>query len=290
MDRGNPDRWTYGLAVATVAVFFERGRFRRGDCDHLLLRPRRPRRRRSRCQYLRAAAGELDLTAGDVADVAVTDLVPTAPTAWPRLSPPAGQRPRDRRRGDGDPYRPPRADLHRTGEASCVPPVTAPRPSRSSRLCWLTWRFARPRPVRSASAATRRISPSSIASADSTTASSLEPGALRRGDPGAGLRYFRSSWSDRLTLAWNLNLKVPAPPIGSHMWIDATTGDLVGKVYWTAEVDATYSVFASPRSRPGTDRAPPKSIPTSLAEQARRPAPAPTAGTTSTACSAARPT
>ena len=64
------------------------------------------------------------------------------------------------------------------------------------------------------------------------------------------LRYFRTPESDRLTLAWNLNLKVTGGSDWLDLWVDAASGAIVGRVNWTAEVDATYSVFASPKESP----------------------------------------
>ena len=62
------------------------------------------------------------------------------------------------------------------------------------------------------------------------------------------LRYYRTPDSDRLTLAWNLNLKGPETANWWDVWVDAGTGELVGRVNWTA--DATYRVFAEPKESP----------------------------------------
>jgi extracellular elastinolytic metalloproteinase len=62
------------------------------------------------------------------------------------------------------------------------------------------------------------------------------------------LRYYRTPDTDRLTLAWNLDLKGPGTSDWWDVWVDAETGDLVGRVNWTS--DATYRVFAEPKESP----------------------------------------
>jgi hypothetical protein len=67
----------------------------------------------------------------------------------------------------------------------------------------------------------------------------------------ARLRYYRVPDSDRLYLVWNLSIKMPADSGSSDWWdlsIDAATGEIVGRANWTAE--ATYRVFPSPNESP----------------------------------------
>ncbi|MCB1007469.1 MAG: M36 family metallopeptidase [Acidobacteria bacterium] len=62
------------------------------------------------------------------------------------------------------------------------------------------------------------------------------------------LRYFRTPDGDRLTLAWNLWIKDPRNPDWWNLWIDAETGDLVGRDNWTDYEQ--YQVFAQPKESP----------------------------------------
>ncbi|GMU63753.1 MAG: peptidase M36 [Acidobacteriota bacterium] len=63
------------------------------------------------------------------------------------------------------------------------------------------------------------------------------------------LRYLRGSDSDRLTLAWNLVLKMTGGDADWwDVWVDATTGEIVRRVNWTSH--ATYRVYASPQESP----------------------------------------
>ncbi len=62
------------------------------------------------------------------------------------------------------------------------------------------------------------------------------------------LRYYRVPGSDRLVLAWHLSIKDPRNPDWWSLWIDAETGELVGQMNWTA--DASYEVFASAKESP----------------------------------------
>ncbi|MEZ5314489.1 MAG: hypothetical protein R2862_13085 [Thermoanaerobaculia bacterium] len=69
----------------------------------------------------------------------------------------------------------------------------------------------------------------------------------------ARLRYFRNPETDRLTLAWNFDIKRTDTPDWLDLWVDSASGEIVHQVNWTAEVDdATYSAFALPRNRPTT--------------------------------------
>ena len=67
----------------------------------------------------------------------------------------------------------------------------------------------------------------------------------------ARLRYYRVPDSDRLYLVWNLSIKMP-PATGSSDWwdlaIDAGSGAVVGRTNWNA--DAQYSVFPLPQESP----------------------------------------
>ena len=67
----------------------------------------------------------------------------------------------------------------------------------------------------------------------------------------ARLRYYRLPDTDTLLLVWNLSIKMP-PATGSSDWwdlaIDAATGRIVGRTNWNA--DATYSVFPLPQESP----------------------------------------
>ena len=62
------------------------------------------------------------------------------------------------------------------------------------------------------------------------------------------LRYYRLPDTDSLRLVWNMSIKMPQ---GSDWWeleVDATSGEIVGRANWTAE--ATYRVFPSPNESP----------------------------------------
>lgn len=76
----------------------------------------------------------------------------------------------------------------------------------------------------------------------------------------ARLRYYRIPGSDQIRLVWNLSLKNPRTPDWWDAWIDAESGELVGKVNWTADSD-TYRVFPvpfeSPDNTPRTDEVDP---------------------------------
>jgi len=65
------------------------------------------------------------------------------------------------------------------------------------------------------------------------------------------LRYYRLPDSDTLRLVWNLSLKMP-PGYGSSDWwdlqVDSASGEIVGRANWTS--DATYSVFPLPQESP----------------------------------------
>ena len=67
----------------------------------------------------------------------------------------------------------------------------------------------------------------------------------------ARLRYYRIPGTDTLHLVWNLSIKMP-PATGSADWwdlaIDAATGEIVGRTNWNA--DAQYSVFPLPQESP----------------------------------------
>ncbi len=67
----------------------------------------------------------------------------------------------------------------------------------------------------------------------------------------ARLRYYRVPDTDTLHLVWNLSIKMP-PATGSSDWwdlaIDAATGAVVGRTNWNA--DAQYSVFPLPQESP----------------------------------------
>ena len=67
----------------------------------------------------------------------------------------------------------------------------------------------------------------------------------------ARLRYYRVPDTDTLHLVWNLSIKMP-PATGSHDWwdlsIDAASGAVVGRTNWNA--DAQYSVFPLPQESP----------------------------------------
>lgn len=63
------------------------------------------------------------------------------------------------------------------------------------------------------------------------------------------LRYLRAPDSDRLTLVWNLVLKMTGgDPSWWDVWVDAATGEIVRRVNWTSH--ATYRVYASPQESP----------------------------------------
>lgn len=63
------------------------------------------------------------------------------------------------------------------------------------------------------------------------------------------LRYVRAPDSDRLTLAWNLNLKMTdGDPSWWDVWVNAASGEIVRRVNWTSH--ATYRVYASPQESP----------------------------------------
>ena len=250
MDRGNPDRWTYGLAVATVAVFFLSAAAFAGvtPATYYSETSAAPAQEIA-LSHLRAAATELDLTASDVADVAVTDLVPSGHNGVTHVYL------RQRVNGleiDG-------AEMgihidrqgrifHRTGgfvraagnRASAVPQFPALSPDMAVRAA------ARTLGLRAAEADLAIVE--SVGGFDHRVVFSSPE--LSEEEIPVRLRYFRTSGSDRLTLAWNLNLKVTGAADWFDMWLDATTGDVVGKVNWTAEVDATYTVFASPKESP----------------------------------------
>ncbi len=63
------------------------------------------------------------------------------------------------------------------------------------------------------------------------------------------LRYFRLPESDQIRLAWNLSIKSPYSADWWDLWVDADSGELLGKVNWTADVD-TYRVYPSPNESP----------------------------------------
>lgn len=67
----------------------------------------------------------------------------------------------------------------------------------------------------------------------------------------ARLRYYRVPGTDTLHLVWNLSIKMPAATGSSDWWdlaIDATNGAVVGRTNWTS--DAQYSVFPLPQESP----------------------------------------
>ncbi len=199
--------------------------------------------------YLDDAAAELGLDAGDVADVAVTDLV---------VSPHNGVTHvylRQRVHGleiDG-------AEMglhvdrsgrifHRTG--AFVPAVAARAAGTAG--------FPALAPEEAVRAAARRLA---LRGSEADLALVESAGGFDRRTVFASpelseeaipvrLRYLRTPGGDRLTLAWNLNLKPPGQADWFDLWVDAGTGEILAQVNWTAEVEATYRVFALPKESP----------------------------------------
>ncbi len=62
------------------------------------------------------------------------------------------------------------------------------------------------------------------------------------------LRYYRIPDTDELHLVWNMSIKSPYGADWWELWVDAGDGALVGQANWTAE--ATYRVFPSPNESP----------------------------------------
>ena len=63
------------------------------------------------------------------------------------------------------------------------------------------------------------------------------------------LRYFRLPETDQIRLTWNLSIKSPFSADWWDLWVDADSGELLGQVNWTADID-TYRVFPSPYESP----------------------------------------
>ncbi len=199
--------------------------------------------------HLREAAAELDLTASDVADVAVTDLVPSGHNGVTHVYL------RQRVNGleiDG-------AEMgihidrrgrifHRTGafvraagsRAAAVPAFPALAPDQAIR--------AAAQELGLGDRAADLTLVESLGGFDRRTVYSSP--ALSEAEIPVRLRYLRAPGGDRLTLAWNLNLKVTGDSDWLDLWVDAANGTIASRVNWTAEADATYSVFASPKESP----------------------------------------
>ncbi|HSM12676.1 MAG TPA: M36 family metallopeptidase [Thermoanaerobaculia bacterium] len=198
--------------------------------------------------HLKASASELGLGASDVSDVAVTDLVPTRHNGATHIYL------RQRVNGleiDG-------AEMgihvdrlgrifHRTGafvanaaeRAASTPGFPSLAAEEAVRAA------ARQLGARDAATADLAIV-EDVGGADRRTV--FASAALSEEEIPVRLRYYRTPGTERLTLAWNLNLKAPGDSNWWDVWVDAATGELVGRVNWTS--DATYRVFASPKESP----------------------------------------
>ncbi len=250
MPRITPDRWTSAVTLALAAALLlpweaaagvKQATYHSG--------PSAAPAQEIALAHLRDAAGELGLEASDVADVAVTDLVPSAHNGVTHVYL------RQRVNGleiDG-------AEMgihidrlgrifHRTGafvraagdRAAATPELPALSPDMAVRAA------ARELGLRGRDADLALVD--SVGGFDLRTVYSSPK--LSEEEIPVRLRYFRTPESDRLTLAWNLNLKVTGASDWLDLWVDAATGAIVSRVNWTAEADATYSVFASPKESP----------------------------------------
>ena len=61
------------------------------------------------------------------------------------------------------------------------------------------------------------------------------------------LVYYRTDDS-RITLAWDMVLRLPDHKHWWHLWVDAASGETLDKVNWIA--NDTYEVFAVPLESP----------------------------------------
>lgn len=199
-------------------------------------------------QHLRDTAAEHGLVAGDVAGVAVTDVVPTRHNGVTHVY--LRQTVNDLEI-DGTEVglhvdRNGRV-FHRTG--TFVPGVSG-RAAAAPTFPAISQEAA----IRSAA---RQLGVRRVDADLALEESSL--GADRRQDYSSSelsedpipvrLRYLRAPDSDRLTLVWNLVLKMTGgDPSWWDVWVDAATGEIVRRVNWTSH--ATYRVYASPQESP----------------------------------------
>ena len=250
MPRNTQNRWTCGITLALAAALLLPVAAAAGVTQATYYsEPSALPAQEIALAHLRAAAAELDLTASDVADIAVTDLVPSRHNGVTHVYL------RQRVNGleiDG-------AEMgihidrkgrifHRTGAfvraagsraaSAAAPPALTPEMAirAAARELGLSGREADLALVENLGGFDRR-----------TVYSSPE---LSEDEIPVRLRYFRTPGSDRLTLAWNLHLKVSGESDWLDLWVDAATGAIASRVNWTAEVDATYSVFSSPKESP----------------------------------------
>ncbi|MCB1008293.1 MAG: M36 family metallopeptidase, partial [Acidobacteria bacterium] len=199
--------------------------------------------------YVADSAGELGLRPGDADDVAVTDVVTTRHNGLTHVY--------LRQRVQGLEIDGAEMGIHIDREGRILHRAGAFVPAVAERVAGQP-SFPRLAPEEAVRAAADRLAlpardadlalVESAAGTDRRTVFSSPE--LSEEEIPVRLRYFRIPGGDQLRLTWNLNLKVTGSTDWLDLWIDAATGDLVGQVNWTAEVDATYRIFASPKESP----------------------------------------
>lgn len=193
--------------------------------------------------YLFAHAGELGLATADLAELRVTDEVPTRHNGATHVY--LRQKVHGLEiRGAEMGFHFDRAGrlFHRTGDF--VPAVLA----RAAE----TARFPSLAPEEAVEAAALHVGLGPVDHldlVDSFDGTAVFANERVSGEPiPVRLVYFRIPDSDRIVLAWNLSIQMVAGSDWWELWIDAANGAEVARVNWTDH--ATYRVFASPKESP----------------------------------------
>jgi len=247
MDGRIRNRWAWGTAVGT-ALLLPALVAAAGTGAKIDSRPSDAQATEIALDHLRAAAAELGLEPADVADVAVTDVVPTAHNGVTHVY--------LRQRVNGLEIDGAEMGIHIDRRGRIFHQVGDFVRGVSERVR-STPSYPRLSSEEAVRAAAERLGNQAADAADlelvedaagTDRRAVYHSAALSEEEIPVRLRYYRVPGTGQLTLVWNLNLKAPGDANWWDLWVDATSGEIVGRANWTS--DATYRVFALPKESP----------------------------------------